>query len=51
VPPIVAPEGDWVFREKVESPLTLFTILTYIQPSGASDMHKSTWNFLRVKQT
>jgi hypothetical protein len=45
VPPVVAPEGDLVFGEKAKSPLTLFTNLTYIQLTGVSDIHKSTWNF------
>jgi hypothetical protein len=49
VPPVVATEGDLVFRGKAESPLTLFINLICIQPTGASDMHKMTLNsFLRV---
>jgi hypothetical protein len=45
IPPAVAPEGDLVFREKAESPLTLLKReFTSVQPTGASDMCKKLGN-------
>jgi hypothetical protein len=44
-PPAVALEGDLVFEEKVESPLTLFERkYTSVQLTGASDMCKRLGN-------
>jgi hypothetical protein len=41
IPPTVAPEGDLVFGEKAELPLTLFKReFTSLQPTGVSDMCK-----------
>jgi hypothetical protein len=52
-PPAVAPEGNLVFGEKAESPLTLFKVkFTFVQPTRASDLCKKTWKFfLRVEAT
>jgi hypothetical protein len=45
IPPTVAPEGDLVFGEKAESPLTLFKRkFTSIQPTGVSDVRKRLGN-------
>jgi hypothetical protein len=51
--PRSSPEGDLVFGEKAESPLTLFKRkFTSVQPTGASDMCKKSWkSFLRVEAT
>jgi hypothetical protein len=41
IPPAVAPEGDLVYGDKVESPLISFIgKFTSVQPTGASDMCK-----------
>jgi hypothetical protein len=45
IPPAVAPEGDLVYGEKAESPLTLFKReFTYVQPTRAADMCKKLGN-------
>jgi hypothetical protein len=53
VPPAVAPEGDLVFGEKAESPLTLFKRKLYICTADwASGMcNKTLKSFLRVEAT
>jgi hypothetical protein len=51
-PPIVAPEGDLVFRENAESPLNLFKKLyIYTADWGVEYEQKSWKSFLRVEAT